>query len=152
VAVGGGVGLVAIADVAVAADGASFQLAEVRLGLVPAMVMPYVARRIGPGRAREWALTGERIDAAQALAWGLVGTVVPADRLDDAVAGKIELLRAGAPGALAALKSFLHRASVLPPAQAAEEAVDLIAERIASEEARELIRAFAERKRGPRPA
>lgn len=141
-AVGGGVGLTAIADVAVASEAATFQLAEVRVGLVPAMISPYVVRRIGPGRTREWVLTAERIDAATACAWGLVGKVAPPDRLDEAIAERLALLGKGAPGALAAAKAFMRWAEERPPQAVAEEAVRVISERRRSPEALERAAAF----------
>jgi methylglutaconyl-CoA hydratase len=141
-AVGGGVGFTALADVAVASEEATFQLAEVRVGLVPAMVAPYVARRIGPARLREWALTAERIGAMRAEAWGLVSAVVTPQRLDDEVERRLELLRAGEPGALRALKAFLRATDGLDPAQVREEALGVISARLAEPAARARIARF----------
>ncbi|MDI7268027.1 MAG: enoyl-CoA hydratase-related protein [Myxococcota bacterium] len=141
-AVGGGVGLAAIADVAVAAEGATFHLAEVLVGLVPAMISPYVTRRVGPGRAREWVLTAERLDAGTALSWGLVGAVVPPEKLDETVEQRLALLRRGAPGALAAAKAFMRRVEGLAPPAVAEEAIRVISERRTTAEARERAAAF----------
>jgi len=106
-AVGGGVGLVAACDIAVAAESASFTLAEVRLGLVPAVISPYLVRRIGLGRTRELVLTGRRIDAATALRLGLVDSVVPEAQLDRAVDDVVRDLKAGGPQALARAKRLL---------------------------------------------
>ena len=139
---GGGVGLTAVADIAVAAETATFRLSEVRVGLAPAMIAPYVVRRIGPGRAREWALTAERIDAATACSWGLVSQVVSAERLDEAVATKLELLRASPPEALAAVKAFFREIEGFSPREAADVALESIASRLSSPGARERIRAF----------
>ncbi len=141
-AVGGGVGFAALADVAVASEDATFQLAEVRVGLVPAMVAPYVARRIGPARVREWGLTAERIGAARAEAWGLVSAVVAPQRLDDEVERRLELLRAGEPGGLRALKAFLRAADGRAPADLREEAVLAISGRLADPAARARIARF----------
>ena len=91
-AIGGGAGLVACADVAVAVEGARFAFAEVRLGLLPAVISPYVLRAIGPGRARELFTTGRAFDAAEAAAYGLVHRVVAADALDAAVAEIVDTL------------------------------------------------------------
>ena len=79
-ALGGGAGLVAVADVVVAAEDARFGFTEVRLGLVPAVISPYVIRKIGVSAARELFLTGERFAAARAEAVGLVHRVVPPRR------------------------------------------------------------------------
>ena len=84
-AIGGGAGLVACADVAVASGRARFAFAEVRLGILPASIAPFVLRKIGPGRARELFTTGRSFDAAEAETYGLVHHVVSADRLDATV-------------------------------------------------------------------
>jgi len=84
-AFGGGVGLVACCDIAIAADGARFGLTESTLGLAPAVVAPYVARCIGEHQARRYFLTGERFSARQALKIGLLHEVVSAEQLDEAV-------------------------------------------------------------------
>jgi methylglutaconyl-CoA hydratase len=144
-AAGGGVALAAIADVVLADPSATFQMAELLVGLVPAMALPYLARRIGPGRAREWALTAGRIDADRAAAWGLVGAVAPAGRLDDAVEEALERLRRTEPGALAAMKAFLRSVEGRAPADAAPEAIRTIAERRRSPEARARTAAFLRR-------
>ncbi|NMC68901.1 MAG: hypothetical protein GYA57_02400 [Myxococcales bacterium] len=144
-AVGGGVGLAALADVAIAAEDATFQLAEVRVGLVPAMVAPYVVRRIGPARTRAWAMSGERIGAARAADWGLVDLVVSPARLDAVVEERLEALRAGEPGAVRAIKAFLRGVEGRPAADAADAAVRAISARLADPEARRRIRAFLDR-------
>jgi methylglutaconyl-CoA hydratase len=150
-AAGGGVGFVSVADIAVAAETATFRLSEVRVGLAPAMIAPYVVRRIGPGRAREWALTAERIDAATACSWGLVSQVVPAERLDEAVAAKLELLRASPSEALAAVKAFFREIEGVSPREAAVVALETISARLSSPEARARIRSFlGPGGRGPR--
>ena len=77
-AIGGGVGLVAACDIAVAAEGAQFATSEVRLGILPAVIAPFVVRAIGPREARRWFLTAERFGAAEARRIGLVHEVVPA--------------------------------------------------------------------------
>lgn len=107
-ALGGGVGLVACCDIAVAADGARFGLTEVRLGLAPATIAPYVVRAIGPRQARRYFLTGERFDAARALALGLVHEVVPADALDGAVERVLADLLKGGPAALGECKALVR--------------------------------------------
>src|SRR3546814_4025281 len=81
-AMGGGVGLTACCDMAVAADNALFALSEVKLGIVPGAISPYVLRAIGPHNARRYFLTGERFDAATACRIGLVNAVAPQDGLD----------------------------------------------------------------------
>jgi methylglutaconyl-CoA hydratase len=106
---GGGVGMVCCADIAVASDDARFGLTEVRLGILPGLISPYVIRRLGDRRARELMLTGERFGAERALAVGLVDYVVPMERLDAQVAERVQQLLAGAPGAQRRVKGLLAR-------------------------------------------
>jgi len=142
-ALGGGVGLVACADIAVAAADAVFGFSEVRLGLIPAMISPYVLRSIGPGHARALFTSGRRFDAAEALRLGLVHQVVAADALDAAVADTCsELLRAG-PHAVAAAKQLVRDATAsLSLPDLAERLADLRAR----PEAQEGLSAFLEKR------
>jgi methylglutaconyl-CoA hydratase len=96
-AFGGGVGLVACCDIAIATEGARFALSEVKLGLVPAVISPYVIAAIGLRQARRLFITGEIFDSAAALGMALVHETVPADELDAAVARVIGLLGKGGP-------------------------------------------------------
>ena len=139
-ALGGGAGLVACADVAVAAADAVFAFSDVKLGLIPAVISPFVLAKIGPSAARRYFLTGERFDAATALRIGLVHEIV-AD--PDAAGERIvaELLAAG-PEAVRAAKHLIRERPIGP------ETARLIAERRVSAEGREGLRAFLE-KRAP---
>lgn len=105
---GGGVGLTCACDIAVTADDARFALSEVRLGILPAVISPYVIRRLGDRTARELMLTGERFDAATALRAGLVHRVAPAAELDAAVEERVQALLAGAPRAQGRIKTLLE--------------------------------------------
>ncbi len=105
---GGGVGLACACDIVVAADDAKFGLTEVRLGILPALISPYVIRRIGDRAARELMLTGERLGAAEAAARGIVNRVVPAAELDAAVDERVQQLLQGAPHAQARIKTLLE--------------------------------------------
>lgn len=147
-ALGGGAGLVAVADVAVAEEGARFGFTEVRLGLVPAVISPFVVRKIGASAARELFLTGERFSAARAAAIGLVHRVVKLDELDAATDERVGELLQAAPGAVAAAKVLLRGVEGRPPDAVRDLACETIAERRASPEAQEGLRAFLE-KRGP---
>lgn len=147
-AMGGGVGLVAACDVAVAAEGTRFALSEVRLGLVPAVIAPFVLPRIGPAAARELCLTGEVFDAERARAIGLVARVVPEAELDAAVAERVAALLAGAPGAQAVVKRLLRDVAE-DPAGARALTTRTIAEVRASPEGRAGMAAFLERRRPP---
>jgi methylglutaconyl-CoA hydratase len=106
---GGGVGFACACDIAVASDDAKFGLTEVRLGIVPGLISPYVIRRLGDRAARELMLTGERFDAATALRLGLVHHVVPAAELDAKVAERAGELLKGGPRAQERVKRLLER-------------------------------------------
>jgi enoyl-CoA hydratase/carnithine racemase len=140
-ALGGGSGLVACADVALATEDAVFGFTEVKLGLIPATISPYVVRRIGAGAARRLFVTGERFGAHTALAIGLVHELV--DDLEAAGERLVGEILAGAPGAIREAKALVRDAPLT-----AEETARRIAERRASHEAQEGLRAFLE-KRGP---
>ena len=138
-AFGGAAGLVACTDVAVAAAGAVFAFSEVRLGIVPAMISPFVLARIGPGAARRYFLTGERFGAAEALRIGLVHEV--ADDVDAACGRVLDSLLAGGPEAVRAAKRLVLDAPLSGP-----ETARRIAERRASAEGQEGLRAFLEKR------
>jgi methylglutaconyl-CoA hydratase len=108
-ALGGGVGMACACDIAVAADDARFGLTEVRLGIVPALISPYVIRRLGDARARELMLTGERFGAGEALRVGLVHHVVPVVELDAKVEERVAALLEGGPQAQRRIKELLDR-------------------------------------------
>ena len=117
-AYGGGVGLIACCDVAVAVDSARFALTEVRLGLIPAVIAPYVLNAIGERQARRWFLTAETFDAARARDLGLVHEVVPAAGLDAKVATLSDALLAGGPAALGDAKVLIRKARPHSPTAA----------------------------------
>ncbi len=106
---GGGVGLACACDIPVASEDSRFGLTEVRLGILPALISPYVVRRLGDRDARELMLTGERIDAATAQRMHLVRHVVPAAELDAKVEERARALLAGAPQAQSRVKMLLER-------------------------------------------
>ena len=152
VAVGGGAGLAAVCDVAVAAASTVFGFPEVRLGIVPAAISPYVIRKIGWSQARRLFLTGERFDAATALRIGLVHEVAPAEdgALDAAVEAAVGKVLAGGPEAHVRVKRLLKGLNALAPDGAL---LDLTARTIADArggaEGQEGLSAFLE-KRKPR--
>jgi methylglutaconyl-CoA hydratase len=148
-ALGGGAGLVAVADIAVAEDAARFGFTEVRLGIVPAVISPYVVRKIGVSAARELFLTGERFTAARAAEIGLVHRVVPVAELDAAVDERVQELLQAAPGALAAAKNLVRSVAGRPLEEVRELTIEAIADRRASAEGQEGLAAFLE-KRKPR--
>jgi len=146
-AIGGGVGLVAAADIAVAAEGTVFSLAEVKLGILPAVISPYVLRAIGARNARNLFLTGERFDAREALRVGLVHEVVPAAELEEAGRRKVAALLSSGPEAVGAAKALIEKVIGLAPDEALPLTVKAISERRASAEAREGLSAFLEKRR-----
>ncbi len=146
-AIGGGVGLVAAADIAIAAEGTVFSLAEVKLGILPSVISPYVLRAIGPRQARDLFLTGDRFDAAEAFRIGLVHQVVAAGELEAAAARRVASLATSAPEAIGAAKKLIEQVTGLGPEEAMPLTVRTIAERRASAEAREGLSAFLEKRR-----
>ncbi|MBK8597669.1 MAG: enoyl-CoA hydratase/isomerase family protein [Holophagales bacterium] len=145
-ALGGGAGLVAVCDVAVATEDALLGTTEVRLGIVPGVISPFVVRKIGESQARRWFLTGERFSSAEALRAGLVHAVVPESALDAEVDRVLDALLLGGPEALAESKELARRMGRLPIDEALEEATGVIAARRASPEGQEGMRAFLERR------
>ena len=142
-AYGGGVGLVSCCDIAIASEQAIFSLSEVRLGLIPAVIGPYVVNAIGRRAARRYFLTGERFDAREALRLGLVHRVVPHAELDDAVAATIDTLGRGGPSAQAAAKRLIADIAGRPvDSDARELTARRIADVRASHEGKEGLDAF----------
>ncbi|MEN3001222.1 MAG: enoyl-CoA hydratase/isomerase family protein [Armatimonadota bacterium] len=146
-AMGGGVGLVAVCDLAVATPEARFAFSEVKLGLIPAVIAPYVVRKIGYGHARALFLTGERFDAETALRVGLVHRVVPAEQLDEAIQQIVANLLQNGPQAMAAAKMLLHATQTLPVDELRSLTIARIAELRVSPEGQEGIRAFLEKRK-----
>ena len=142
-AFGGGLGLTAACDLTLAADTATFAFTEVRIGVVPAVIAVTVLPRLLPRAAHELFLTGETFDAGRAVTIGLVNAAVPAERLDAEVTRYVELLRLGAPDALAATKALMQRPE-LDSAFAAMQ--QLSARHFASAEGQEGMAAFAEKR------
>ena len=141
-AIGGGVGLAAAADIVIADVGTQFALTEVRLGILPAVISPFVLRRIGPAACRVLFLSGERFSAQRALELGLCDRVVGPEALDAEVAARIEELRLGGPLAQATCKRLLDEIAPLSTAEAATRTPAYIAAQRASAEAREGFAAF----------
>lgn len=136
-ALGGGSGLVACADITVAAQDAIFGFSEVRLGIIPAVISPFIFAKIGPGAARRWFLTGERFGPDVALRIGLVHEV--SANPDGAVEEIVEALLAGGPEAVRAAK----RLALEQPT--GRETAEIAAARRTSDEGQEGLRAFLEK-------
>jgi methylglutaconyl-CoA hydratase len=147
-AIGGGVGLVAAADIAIAAEETVFSLAEVRLGILPSVISPYVLRAIGPRQARDLFLTGDRFDAREAHRIGLVHAVVPPGELESAGRKKVDSLLSSGPEAVGVAKRLIEEVTGKSPEEVMALTARTIAERRASAEAKEGLTAFLE-KRAP---
>lgn len=145
---GGGNGLVAASDIAVASAEARFAFSEVRLGVAPAVICVVCLQVMHRRDAQELLLTGERVDAERARAAGLVTAVVPPEGLDEAVAGYVRSLLAGGPKALAGTKDLLRRVPTLGRDAAFGETATMSAAYFGSDEAREGMAAYLQ-KRAP---
>ncbi len=146
-ALGGGSGLVAASDIPVAALGTQFGFTEVRLGIVPALISPYVIGKIGESAARELFLTGERFEAVRAAEIGLVRAAVPPEDLDAAVEGRVqELLQAG-PRAVAEAKALIREVAWKRVEDVQRYTVERISDLRVSPEGQEGMRAFLEKRK-----
>ena len=148
-AIAGGLGLAAACDIAIATKDAAFAISEVRLGLVPAVVSPYIVEAMGPRAARRYTLAGERFTRDTAAKLGLVHVLVEDQNSLSAEAERItgELLQS-APGALATAKELLDLVTYMPiDEDLVEETVNMLVERRATEEAKEGLSAFLEKRK-----
>ena len=146
-AIGGGCGIAAVCDIVIASDKAIFSLSEVKLGLVPACISPYVIRRMGDKNCREYFLTGERLTAQKALAAGLANQVVPQEKLNNAVNSRIEQLLSSGPEALRWCKELLDKAPNIPEPEVGKYTAEVIARLRMSEEGQEGMKAFFEKRK-----
>ena len=146
-ALGGGVGLAAVCDIVVAADDAVFGLTEVKLGILPAVVAPYVLRKIGVSAARELFLTGARFAATRAKEIGLVHEVVPVDVLDAAVSRRIAEVLTASPAGIARAKALIREIAGAHPDHVIGVTTNAIAAQRVSEEGQEGLRAFLEKRK-----
>lgn len=148
-AFGGGVGLVACCDIAIAAEQAQFGLTEVRLGLIPATIAPFVIARIGSANARRLMLTGERFDSRTAQAIGLVSESVPVEALDGCVERVIQFLLAGGPQAIDQCKQLIRRIEAFEGDRRLLDATtaEWIARLRVSEEGQEGLNAFLNKRK-----
>jgi methylglutaconyl-CoA hydratase len=145
--IGGGNGLFSACDIAIASERAKFGLSEVKIGLVPAAISPYVIRRIGESAAHEYFLTGERFDARRALEIRLVNKVVPPEELDGKVEEVIRLLLSSGPEAIARCKELLHKVPSLTFDEAKAYTAEMIARLRVSQEGQEGMAAFLEKRK-----
>ncbi len=148
-AFGGGIGLMSVCDVAVGVETAKFGLTEVRLGLIPATIGPYVVARMGAAKARRVFFSGRRFDAEEAVTLDLLARVVPEAELDAAIEAEIKPYLSAAPGAVAAGKALVAELGGAPGEAQVSATIDALVARWESDEAAEGIGAFFD-KRKPR--
>jgi methylglutaconyl-CoA hydratase len=146
-AIGGGLGLVGCCDIVVAVERARFGFSEVRLGLIPAVISPFVLTKISQSQARELFLTGERFGAHHARQLGLVHSVTQEDTLDEKISELVNQLLLGAPGAQTAVKTLLREAATQPSDNLRAYTSDLFARRVVSREGQEGIQAFLKKRK-----
>ena len=146
-ALGGGSGLAAICDIAIADDQAVFGFTETKLGILPAVISPFVVAKIGASAARELFLTGMRFDARKAQRIGLVHDVVPTAQLDQRVAEYVKELLSAAPEAMAAAKELLRKIAGRSPQDVTGITAETLATRRVSAEGQEGLKAFLEKRK-----
>ncbi|MBI3892588.1 MAG: enoyl-CoA hydratase/isomerase family protein [Candidatus Wallbacteria bacterium] len=144
---GGGAGLVAACDVVVASTNATFAFTEVKLGLVPAVISPYLVRRLGEGPCRYYILTGKKFDAVEAHRLRLVDTVVEPDDLNDAVEDHVRELSQNGPEAMAVAKDLIRAVGRTTPEEAKVTTSRMLARVRSEEEALEGFSAFLEKRK-----
>ena len=146
-AIGGGNGFLSVCDISVASEEAKFGLSEVKIGLVPAAISPYVIRRIGESKAREYFLTGKRISARKALEIGLVNDVVTPDKLEETVLDIANLLLTSGPEAIAACKDLIDKTTRMSFEEVKKFTAEMIANLRISPEGQEGMAAFLEKRK-----
>lgn len=145
-AMGGGVGLITACDIVIAAESARFAFSEVKLGIAPAVISPFVVRKIGEGNARALFVTGERFSATRAQEVGLVHSVVPLEFLDDAVQKAVNELLSSAPQAIRTCKMLAQAVGGMTYENARRFTAETIADLRAGAEAQEGLSAFLEKR------
>jgi methylglutaconyl-CoA hydratase len=146
-AIGGGTGFVAVCDIAIASTEAVFSFSEVKIGVVPACISPYVVKRVGEGRAREFFLTGERLSAERAYETGLVNRVVPPEHLDEEVEAMVKQLISSGPEAIKKCKELLASISDMDMQTAKVHTAKFIANLRKSDEGQEGMDAFLNKRK-----
>jgi methylglutaconyl-CoA hydratase len=145
-ALGGGSGLAAVCDIVVAEQAAIFGFTETKLGILPAMISPYVLQKIGASAARDLFLTGRRFDATKAMEIGLVHDVVAAAELDAAVDRFVTEALSASPTAVARSKALIQKVLGQPPADVVGITADAIAAQRVSPEGQEGLKAFLDKR------
>ena len=146
-AIGGGTGFVAVCDIAIAASSAKFSFSEVKIGVVPACIGPYVIKKMGEGKVRELFITGERMNAERALQVGLVNKVVEDDRLDSEVDSLLHSILSSGPEAVAVAKRLVSEVPSMTPDQFKPYTAEMIARLRLSDEGQEGMDAFLNKRK-----
>lgn len=146
-AFGGGVGMISVCDVAIAAEGVKLGLTETKLGLIPATISPYVLARMGEGRARRVFMSARLFDAREAVELGLIAKVVTADELDAAVMAEAKPYLATAPNAVAASKALARAMGPRIDAAVIDDTIRRLADTWENAEAMEGVSAFFEKRK-----
>ncbi len=147
IAIGGGTGLVAVCDIAVAAEKAKFSFSEVKLGLIPACISPYVIKKCGEGKCREFFLTGERMTAEKACNAGLINFVAPLEEIDKIVDNLVNQLISSGPVAISKCKELLRRVPEMSLEKAGKYTAEVIAQMRMSNEGQEGMNAFLQKRK-----
>ncbi|MFH1688238.1 MAG: enoyl-CoA hydratase-related protein [bacterium] len=146
-AIGGGTGFVAVCDISIAARSAKFSFSEVKIGVVPACIGPYVVKKMGEGKARELFITGERMNGDRAYEVGLVNFVVDDEQLDDAVNALIKSVLSSGPKAVAMAKNLVSAVPGMQPEQFKPFTAEMIAKLRVSDEGQEGMDAFLNKRK-----
>ncbi len=146
-AIGGGTGFVALCDIAIAAKSAVFSFSEVKIGLVPACIGPYVIKKMGEGRARELFISGERMNAERALEVGLINKVVDDNKLDKEVEELLKTIISSGPNAVAMAKKLINEVPAMTPDEFRPYTAEMIARLRISEEGQEGMDAFLNKRK-----
>lgn len=146
-AIGGGTGFVSVCDIAVAAASAKFSFSEVKIGVVPACIGPYVIKKIGEGKAREFFISGERLTAAEAHRIGLVNRVVADERLDEEIDQLVKILLSSGPNAIAMAKELIAAVPAMAPEKFKPFTAEMIAKLRKSDEGQEGMEAYLNKRK-----
>ena len=146
-AIGGGTGLVAVSDIPIAANDTVFSFSEVKIGLVPACISPYVLKKVGEARSAEFFITGERLSADRVYDAGLVSRVVPPDELDEEVEKIVDRLLSSGPKAMQMCKDLIRKVPGMPVSEMKSYTARAIADLRVSDEGQEGMTAFFEKRK-----
>ena len=146
-AIGGGTGFVAVCDIAIAAESAKFSFSEVKIGVVPACIGPYVIKKMGEGKTRELFISGERMNGKRAYEVGLVNAVVTDDMLDNEVDKLKNLILSSGPEAVAMAKKLVSEVPQMTPEQFKPYTAEMIAKLRISDEGQEGMDAFLNKRK-----